>query len=53
VGRQRAIDPVKAADTMVAMLLQGWQAPAAPGAIDALERRMDRLEAKINSGRQR
>jgi len=38
---------------MVAMLLQGWQASAAPASIDALERRVDRLEAKINSGRQR
>ena len=53
LGRQRSIDPVKAADTMVAMLLQGWQASAAPASIDALERRVDRLEAKINSGRQR
>jgi AcrR family transcriptional regulator len=52
-GRQRAVEPAKAADAMVAMLLGGWQAPRREGAIDALARRMDRLEAKVNAGRRR
>ena len=54
LGRQRSIDPLKAANTMVGMLLQGWQAPAGSGPLDVLVRRMDRLEARVNSsGRQK
>jgi hypothetical protein len=53
LGRQRHLDPARAADAMVRMLIEGWQAPPPQGAIDALAQRMDRLEAKVNAGRRR
>jgi len=53
LGRQRHLDPARAADAMVRMLIEGWQAPPPQGAIDALAQRMDRLEAKVNAGRKR
>lgn len=52
LGRQRSIDPARAADRIVGTLLTGWQAPAASdGSIDALTRRVERLEAKVAAPR--
>lgn len=59
LGRHRSIDPARAADRIVGMLLDGWRTPvtgAAEGteAIDALRARLERLESKVNSaGRRR
>lgn len=53
LGRQRSIEPARAADGIVRTLLLGWQRPdAGDGTIDALTRRVERLEAKVGaSGR--
>lgn len=51
IGRQRKIDPVKAAEQMVSTLLDGWTSPGGESALDAISRRLGRLEAKINGGR--
>jgi TetR/AcrR family transcriptional regulator, fatty acid metabolism regulator protein len=53
VGRQRQIDPVKAAERMVAMLLDGWGGSRDEESIDSLSRRLGRLEERINGGRQK
>lgn len=50
LGHQRAIDPAKTADRIVNTLLQGWQGPAEGGAaLDALARRVERLEARVGA----
>ena len=58
-GRHRNVDPAKAADRIVGMLLDGWNATPAAGAqegdeIDAIRDRLERLESKVNAaGRKR
>lgn len=53
VDRQRAFDPGRAAQAIVAMLLEGWQIPGAQASVDSLRQRLDRLEARIEGGRRR
>jgi len=50
-GRQRAIDPVRTAESIVAMLLGGWGSAPPASSIDDLRRRVERLEVKVD-GRQ-
>lgn len=49
IGRHRTVDAAHAADAMVRMLLDGWRAAPAEDPYDRLERRIDRLEAKLKS----
>jgi AcrR family transcriptional regulator len=49
LGRHRGIEPAKAAGEIVALLCDGWWAQRAPDGLDALSRRVQRLEAKIRS----
>ena len=53
VARQRAFDPVKSADAIVTMLLEGWRAPDAAASVDSLQRRLDRLEARVGGPQRR
>lgn len=59
LGRHRNVDPARAADRIVGMLLDGWRAPGAGTgegveAIDAIRERLERLETKVNAaGRRR
>ncbi len=57
-GRHRSVDPARAADRIVGMLLDGWRAPGAGAvegvdAIDALRERLERLESKVNAAGRR
>lgn len=47
-GRQRAIDPVRTAEAIVSMLLGGWAAPKPAAEIEDLQRRVERLELRID-----
>lgn len=47
VDRQRSFDPARTADAIVRMLLEGWRAPCEAVSVDSLQRRLDRLEARI------
>ena len=55
-GRQRAIDPVRTADAIVAMLMGGWAPEASPAltvsaaSIDELRRRVELLERRVDGG---
>jgi AcrR family transcriptional regulator len=57
-GRHRSVDPARAADRIVGMLLDGWRAPGAAAgegveAIDALRERLERLESRVNAAGRR
>ena len=53
LDRKRAFDPGRAAQAILRMLLEGWQAPEPQSPVDALRDRLDRLEARIDSGQRR
>lgn len=52
LGRQRRFDAAKAADRMVSMVFEGWRAARAEparDALDALQQRVARIEARIDA----
>lgn len=51
--RQRNLDIVGTAEAIVRMLLEGWRVPGEAASVDSLQRRLDRLEARIGSAPRR